>query len=171
MLATIAALAGDNEAAASYLRRLCDVLQERGQRGYLASFAPSLGRSLAALGRYDEAEPLARLGRNLAGKQDVEAQALWRQVQALVQAERGEHAEAAALAREAVAITAQSDSLNWQGDALCDLSVVLAAAGETEEAVTVLEQAQDRYERKKNSAMVAQVGRRLEVLRSEAQAL
>jgi hypothetical protein len=49
--------------------------------------------------------------------------------------------------------------------------VVLAAAGETEEAVTVLEQAQDRYERKKNSAMVAQVGRRLEVLRSEAQAL
>jgi class 3 adenylate cyclase len=169
-LAAIATLAGDHEAAASYLRRLCDFLEERGQRAYLAAYAPALGRSLSALRRYDEAEPLGRLGCELAEEQDVIAQALSRQVQALVHADRGEHAEAAALARKAVAITEQSDSLNWQGDALCDLSEVLATAGDTEEAVTALEQAHDRYERKKNLAMVAQVRPKLEELRKAAPA-
>ena len=42
---------------------------------------------------------------------------------------------------------------------------MLAAAGRTEEAAPTLEQALDRYERKKNLAMVAQVRPRLESLR------
>ena len=54
--------------------------------------------------------------------------------------------------------------LNYQGDALCDLAEVLAAAGRTDEAAEALEQALERYERKKNLAMVAQVRPRLERL-------
>ena len=133
----------------------------------LSTYAPQLGRSLCALGRYDEAEPLAQLGRELGDEQDVVTQMLWRQVQALVHAYRGEHAEAERLAREAVTIAERTDGLNYQGDAFCDLAEVLAAAGRTDEAAEALEQALDRYERKKNLAMVAQVQPKLEALRQK----
>ncbi len=81
-------------------------------------------------------------------------------------AHRGEHGEAEPLAREAVAIVERTDALNQQGDALCDLAEVLAAAGRTDEAADALEQALERYERKKNLAMVAQVRPKLEALRA-----
>ena len=140
------------------------MLERRGSRAFLSTYAPQLGRSLCALGRYDEAEPLAQLGRELGGEQDFATQMLWRQVQARVHAHRGEHAEAERLAREAVAIAERTDGLNFQGDALCDLAEVLHAAGRTDEAADALEQALDRYERKQNLAMVAQVRPRLERL-------
>jgi hypothetical protein len=61
-------------------------------------------------------------GRNSAAKlgdeHDLATQAIWRQVQALVHAHRGEQGEAEALARQAVAITERTDSLHIQGDAL-----------------------------------------------------
>jgi tetratricopeptide (TPR) repeat protein len=93
---------------------------------------------------------------------------LWRQVQALVHAYRGEHAEAEALAREAVSISEHTDALSEQADALCDLAQVLAAASRTDEAASALEEALERYERKKNLAMVAQVKPKLEKLRGES---
>ncbi len=144
------------------------IFSRRGDlRGNLAGFAPQLGRTLCVLGRFGEAEPLARLGRELGDESDVWAQAIWRQVQARVHAHRGQHAEAERLAREAVAIIDPTDCLNFQGEALCDLAEVLAAAGHTEEAAAALEQALERYERKKNLAMVAQVKPKLEALRAQ----
>jgi class 3 adenylate cyclase/tetratricopeptide (TPR) repeat protein len=167
-LAEIAALAGDHAAAAGYLRRACDTYERQGNRGWLSTSAPALGRSLSALGRYDEADSLAQLGRELGGEQDFATQMLWRQVQALVLAHRGEHAEAERLAREAVEIAEPTDALNYQADALCDLAEVLAAAGRSVEAAAALEQALERYERKKNLAMVAQVRPKLEELHKAA---
>ena len=164
-LAEIAVLAGDHASAVLYLRRQCKLFEERGLRNLLSTYAPLLGHSLCARGRYEEAEPLARLGRELGDEQDVATQMIWRQVQALVHASRGEYADAEPLAHEAVALTERTDSPNWQGDALCDLAEVLAAAGRTDEAVEALEQALDRYERKKNLAMVAQVRPKLDSLR------
>ena len=168
LLAEIAILAGDHEAAAAYLRRKCDLLERRGERGFLSTDAPRLGRSLCKLGRYEEAEPLAQLGCELGVEEDVATQRLWRQVQALVHAHRGEQAAAEALAQEAVAIVERTDSLNEQGDALCDLAEVHAAAGRSEEAAAALQQALERYERKKNLAMVAQVRARLAELQAAA---
>ena len=84
----IATLAGDHETAAQHLRRYCDELEEYGNRGYLSSYAPQLGRQLCALGQYDEAERLAQLGRELGAPDDAITQMLWRQVQALVHAHR-----------------------------------------------------------------------------------
>ncbi|MGZ4385206.1 MAG: ATP-binding protein, partial [Gaiellaceae bacterium] len=155
--AAIATLEGDHETAARYLRDMCNVLEERGQRGYLSTFAPLLGRSLCALGRYGEAEPLARLGRELGDERDVGTQMEWRQVQALIQAHRGDYAEAEALARQAVAVGEQTDAINDQADALCDLAEVLVAAGKRREADAALVQALDRYERKKNLPMARRV--------------
>jgi len=164
-LAEIAALAGDHATAAGHLRRDCDAYQRGGDRAHLSTYAPELGRSLCALGRHDEAAPLAQLGRELGDEQDLVTQMLWRQVQARVHAHRGEHAEAERLAREAVEIAKLTDALNHHGDALCDLAEVLAAAGRTDEAAETLEQALEYYQRKKNLAMVAQVRPQLEALR------
>jgi class 3 adenylate cyclase/predicted negative regulator of RcsB-dependent stress response len=162
----MARLEGDEASAARDFRTICDSLETHGQSAFLSTYAPELGRSLCALGRYDEAEPLAQLGRELGNEQDATTQSLWRQVQARVHAHRGEYADAERLAHEAVHIAEQSDALNFQGDALCDLAEVLATAGRTDEATDALEQALERYERKRNLAMVAQVRPRLDELRS-----
>jgi tetratricopeptide (TPR) repeat protein len=127
-----------------------------------------LGRSLCALGRHEEAEPLARLGRELGDEQDAMTQALSRQVQALVHARRGHHTQAEQLAREAVAITERTDALNLQGDVLFDLAEVLHAAGRSDEAAAAFAQALERYQQRNNLAMAAQVRERLAELRGAA---
>jgi class 3 adenylate cyclase len=168
MMAQIATLAGDHGVAAHHLRRTCEWLDEHGQRGFLSTFAPGLGRSLCSLGQHEEAFRWARLGRDLGEEHDVATQMLWRQVEARVRARRGEHSQAEVLAREAVAISDRTDALNWQGDALCDLAEVLGSAGRAEDARAALEQALEPYERKRNVAMVEQTRARLAELRSPA---
>jgi tetratricopeptide (TPR) repeat protein len=159
-LADIATMAGDHEAAAGYLRVYCDYLEAHDRLNNLSTYAPALGRSLCALGRPDEAESLALKGRTLGHEEDAATQALWRQVQARVLAMRGKHTDAQALAREAVDIIDRTDGLNFQGDALCDLAEVLAAAGRNSETAAALGQAMDRYERKRNLAMMRRVRER-----------
>ena len=168
VLGGIAATAGRHEDAAELLREYCDQLEASGRIGYLSSSAPELGRSLCKLGRFDEAEPLAQRGRELASEDDLNAQMLWRQVQALVEANRGHHSHAEQLAREAVALGERTDALNWQGDALSDLAEVLHVSGQHAEAGATLSQALQRYERKMNLAQAAQTRDRLDELRNEA---
>jgi class 3 adenylate cyclase len=160
-LGWIARLEGDEEQAAQYFRAFCDALEEHGQSAALSTFAPELGRSLCALGRHDEAEPLAQVGRELANEQDFASQAFWRQAQALVHSARGEYEEAERLAREAVSFVEQTDSLNEQGDAYLDLGQILAAEGRSAEAAREFEQALDRYERKKNLVMAERARERI----------
>jgi tetratricopeptide (TPR) repeat protein len=146
LLAEIALLAGDHDAAASYLRDACDALEAIGNTGELSSYAPMLGRVLCALGRYDEAELLAQRGNELGDPEDVWTQQAWRQTQALAHSARGQHAEAERLAREAVDFSLRGDSPLKQGEALCDLAEVLETAGRA--AAAALREALDRYERK-----------------------
>jgi class 3 adenylate cyclase/tetratricopeptide (TPR) repeat protein len=159
--AWIARLEGDEEGAARYFRAFCDSMEEQGQTGALSSFLAEQGRSLCVLGRPEEAEPLARRARELANEEDVWSQAIWRMVEALVLVSRGRHEEAERLAREAVAIVEPTDSLSEQGQAFADLAEVLAAAGHAHEARAALEQALDRYERKKNLVMAERIRERL----------
>ena len=161
VLAEVAWLSGEREAAVSYLRAHCEMCEKHRQRALLSSFAPKLGRWLCALHRYSEAEHFARLGRELGDAQDVFTQMLWRQALALVLASRGEHAQADRLVHEAVALSEQTDALDAQGDALCDVAEVLQSAGRGEEASAVLEQALEHYERKQNIPMATRVRDRL----------
>ena len=163
--AQIATLEGDHAAAVECWRDHCHLLERHGDRATLSTAAPLLGRSLCALGRYEEAAPLAQLGRELADASDIVTQALWRQVEARVLGSEGRAGEAKTLAQEAVELADRTDGLQMQGDALCDLAEVLAAVARDDEAAVALEQALERYERKKNLAMVAQVRSRLEALR------
>jgi class 3 adenylate cyclase/tetratricopeptide (TPR) repeat protein len=160
-LGWIARFDGDEEQAAHYFRVFCDSLEEHGQSGALSTFAPELGRSLCILGSYDEAERLAQLGRELGHENDLATQANWRRAQALIESVRGHDDEAVRLAREAVEICEPTDALNHQGDALADLGEVLAAAGRADEAREALEQALDRYARKKNVVMAERIRERL----------
>lgn len=116
----IAAIAGDDATAAAYLREFCDTSEAAGNSAVLSTYAPLLGRTLCALGRYEEAEPLAAKGRALGEPEDVLTQAVWRQTEALLQAHRGDDADAERLAREAgahrtprVADPLQTTARNW----------------------------------------------------------
>ena len=164
-LADLAALEGDYETAVRYGRHSVDEWRAADHLAFVASYGAKLGRWLCIAGRPDEAEPLADVARTVAGQ---EGEWLWRQVQARVLAHRGEHAQAEMLAREAIAILERTDGLTYQGDGYWDLAEVLAAAGRVEEAMDAFEQALDRYGRKKNLAMVAQIRPRLEALRAGA---
>jgi class 3 adenylate cyclase/tetratricopeptide (TPR) repeat protein len=165
-LAEIARMAGDHETAARHLETACAWLEEREQLGLLGTYVFLLGRELCALGRFDEAEALARRGRELVRDRPRD-EAWWCQVQARVLAHRSEHAEAEHLAREAVASHEESDSLTFQGDAWCDLAEVLAAAGRDEEAAAAFDEALERYERKQNIPLARQVRTRLSTLRGQ----
>jgi class 3 adenylate cyclase/tetratricopeptide (TPR) repeat protein len=160
-LGWIARLEGDEERAAEHFRSFCESLETLGQSAALSTFLPELARSLSAIGRHAEAEPLAERGRELGNEQDLATQAGWRQAKALVESARGNHAEAVALAREALAIRDRTDALSEQADALVELAQVLDAAGRSDEAVDALEQALDRYERKKNLVMAERVREKL----------
>ncbi len=168
ILAEVSSLAGDHEAASSYLRTVCDWLDTTGDHARLATYLPLLGRSLCRLGRFDEAEQLAKRAHAI-DEDDPMTQVYVCQVLARVDAHRGDLAEAERLAREAVAESERTDSLNMQAESLCDLGEVLAAAGRLDEAEAALEQALERCERKKNLALARQVRERLVEVRAEAQ--
>src|SRR6266576_2479623 len=159
-LAEIARMAGDHQAAAGHLQTLCAWLEERAQYGLLGTYVCLLGRELCTFGRFDEAEALARRGRELAPDDNIDA-GLWRQVQARVLAHRGERSEAERLAREAVARVEESDNLPWQGDAWCELAEVLEAAGRRDAAIDAWREAHDRYERKGIIPLARRVRERL----------
>jgi class 3 adenylate cyclase/tetratricopeptide (TPR) repeat protein len=160
-LGEIAVLAGDYEAADGYLRDVCASLEANGNLAELSTYAPARGRVLCALGRFEEAEPLAIQGRDLGGDDDLTTQVIWRMVAARVQANRGDYPEAESLAREAIELAAQTDCLGLQGDARCDLAEVLQAAGRSDEAVAAWREALDRYEQKEMIPLVRRVHERL----------
>ena len=147
-VAELEEICGDEAAAAEHLRKTCDYYAEHGLTGFLSCYAPTRGRLLCALGRYEKAEQLAEQGRKLASDDDASAQSLWREVAALVAAYRGDHTESERLAREATAILDKTDALWWQGNAYFDLAQVLEAASKPDEAAAAYREALDRYERK-----------------------
>ena len=162
--AEVAVFAGEYEAAALYLRTACDRLEAIGNNGELSTYAPGLGRILCILGRPDEAEPLAGLGRELGNSDDVMTQSAWRQTQALVHSARGQHAEAERLAREAVELSHRSDSPLMQGNALFDLGHVLETAGQDDRAVTAYREALGLYEHKQIIPLARRTRERLAAL-------
>ena len=125
-------------------------MQEAGEQAQLSTAAGYLAQASYALDQLDEADAWARRALELGASDDAITQMLWRQVRAKVLARRGDHDEAATLAREAVAIGADTDFLNGQGDVYADLAEVLSLAGRKEDAAAALKEALDRYKRKGN---------------------
>jgi class 3 adenylate cyclase/tetratricopeptide (TPR) repeat protein len=161
-------LAGDLEAAEREIRHGCELWEAAGERAYLSTFAGDLARTLAMLGRLDEAEEWACRSAELGSSDDVATQMLWREAQARVHALRGEPEEAERLAREAVSLIAGTDDAMFQPDAWVTLGEVFAQGGKTDEAEAAIEEALGRYERKGNLVMTDRIRQRLAELRMVA---
>ena len=133
--------AGDAHAAEREVRLAIGELEQMGEKNWLSSRAGFLAEALVPQDRFEEAEHYVRLCRQTAAEDDVEAQALWRQVLARVLAARGEFDVAQRLAVEAVARAELTDALSWHGGLLLNQSHVLKAAGRTAEAAEVARKA------------------------------
>jgi tetratricopeptide (TPR) repeat protein len=154
-------LAGDAAAAVAAGEESCRIDDELGHQAELSTVAGRLALAFCALGKFEEAERWAARSAELGSTDDATTQMLWRQAQATVLAQRGDHAEAVRLAGEAVAIGEQTEMLNGQADAYADLGEVLALAGRQQEAGEALNEALRRYERKENFVMAERMRARL----------
>jgi len=160
-------LAGDPAAAAEFGAEGCRLHEELGEHGFLAAAAGGLAQALYALDRLEEADAWVDRAMEHGGG-DWWTQMLWRQVRAKVLARRGEYAEAERLARDAVAISDNTDMLDPQGDGYADLAEVLLLIRKPAEAAAALEQALERYERKGNLVSAGRTRTRLAELQDAA---
>jgi hypothetical protein len=124
-----------------------------------------------ALDRLEEADAWAGRAAELGASDDAITQMLWRQVSAKVLARSGESEEAGRLAREAVGIAEDTETLSHLGDSYADLGEVLLLAGKPNEAAAALEQAVDRHKRKGGIISTQRVQARLTELRGAAREL
>jgi DNA-binding SARP family transcriptional activator len=150
-------LAGDPAAAERELRPGFELLSEAGDRNLLSSRAAELADALYLQERYEEAERLTQTSEHLADPDDVHPRVRWRAVRAKTLVHRGALEQAERLAREAVALSADTDSVDHlQAGSRMDLAQVLILAGRPAEAVAPAREALELYGRKENTVMAAQ---------------
>ena len=147
----IAMLEGDAARAEEAAREACEAAEATADLSNFMLLSCNLARALLALGRDDEADQWLELGHERAPSEERLPQVLWHQARGTVLARRGDLQEGERLAREAVALAAETDMLNAHADALVDLAEVSALAGR--DARPELEQALTLYERKGNLVM------------------
>ena len=138
---------------------MCETLEAAGESGSFMWASCNLAQALLALGRDDEADQWLGRGHEISPSAEPLPQMLSRQVRGKLLARRGELQEGERLAREAVALAAETDMLNANADALLDLAEVLALA--RQDARAELEQALALYERKGNLVMAERTRSRL----------
>jgi len=160
-------LAGDISAAERVLRDAYERLERVGERYMLSTIAGLLGQTLYVVGRYDEAESLGNLAKDLATEDDVDTQALWRCLLGKVLARRGSTAKGEALVREAIALLAPTDDLPFQCEALLDLAEVQRFTGSDEISAT-LETARRLAEAKGNLVQADAIQVMLEATRDRS---
>ena len=126
-------LAGDLAAAERRLRAGYLALEEMGDRAFRPTTAAHLADAVYAQGRDDDAKRLTEISEELAARDDLLTQVVWRRVRAKVMARQGRIDEAEDLAQEAVTISASTDFLNTRADALVDLAKIYHQAGRLDE--------------------------------------
>jgi predicted ATPase/class 3 adenylate cyclase len=157
-------LAADPVAAERELQRGTETLTSLGEKYILPVLTGLLAQAVFAQGRTDEAAEISRVAEELAAKDDIEAQAVWRTVRAKVLAEAGAHDDAERLAREAVSLLRQTEATVKLADALLDLAEVLTTSGQIRAGRAALEEAARLYEAKGNRVSHMRTQALIEVL-------
>jgi class 3 adenylate cyclase/Flp pilus assembly protein TadD len=157
-------LLGNLEGAEAVMRPALETLTAMDEKGFFSTLAPQLGRVVAQLGRLDEAEELARVGREAAPADDWSSQVLWRLSLARALAGRGDLSGAERVAREAAELTEGADYLMQMGEAWADLGYVLGLARRKDEARDALRKALELFEAKGALVGAANVRRDLVTL-------
>jgi predicted ATPase/class 3 adenylate cyclase len=163
-------IAGDAKAAEAELRRDYDALAAMGERNYISTTAAFLAEALYRQERDEEASELTRESQRIAAIDDVATQYLWRSVRAKVEARRGRHTEAAALADEAVAIIGATQDPDSQGYAAIDRAEVLRLAGRWDDAEESASAAAALFDSKGNIASAARARDLSDTIEAEATA-
>jgi tetratricopeptide (TPR) repeat protein len=144
-------MAGDPVTAERAMRDAADGFREIGEGWFLSVTAVDLLRAVYEQGRYEDAFALLDTIDETPAP-DCEWVIKRRGVPARLLARRGEFAEAEKLAREGVAIAADSEFVVLHADVLLDLAEVLQLADRPDEAREATDQAVGIYERKGNVA-------------------
>jgi class 3 adenylate cyclase/tetratricopeptide (TPR) repeat protein len=155
--ARVALLAGDLAEAELALRADDETLRAMGEHYFRSTIVAMLAHVLATTGSLEEADRLTELAAELADADDSESQVLWRAARARLLGARGEVEEAAALAREAVALVDESENIDLQGSVRVDLATILRAAGDESGAMAAFDAALGKFERKGNVAAASSV--------------
>ena len=153
--AQIECLAGDLGAAEAELRTGYTMLEEMGESGVRSAVAALLADVLSVRRDDAEAERFVEIARESAAETDVWPQVLWRRALARTTARRADPVTAEQLARDAVALAEETDSLDLRGGTLVALGEVLRDAGRSEEASARLDEALELFQRKGNAAATA----------------
>jgi DNA-binding SARP family transcriptional activator len=152
VLAEIELLADRPSAAEESLRKGCEALEAMHEEAFLASRAAELAEAIYRQSRYDDAETWVSVAEEHAPADDIGAHFLASAVRAKILARRELFAEAETLAREALALAEQTDSLNYRAKGWIDLADVLRLASKLNEAATSIRSGLDCLERKGNIA-------------------
>jgi tetratricopeptide (TPR) repeat protein len=125
------------------------------------------GEALSRLGRYEEAARCAAASRDAAAEHDLQAQLLWRTVEARALARRGDHEQATALARSALALAQGSDTITLLADAELALTEVRLCAADADESAEAAARAAAHFGAKGMTPWEAKARRLLHELTAE----
>jgi len=145
-------LAGDDQAAERELRLGIAQYRAVGERSGASTLLGRYADLCARQGRDAEAAALITDCRETSAADDIASQALWRGVQAKLEARQGRHTEAEASALEAMALLTGTDQLDFIGWSHEMSAEVLAAANRTTDALRHASAAVASYDRKGNLA-------------------
>src|SRR5205823_9034610 len=157
----------DPEAAEELLRTGFEALRDMGERGRMSTLACDLARLRWQQHRDDEAWELAEAGRQAALGDDIVSQMSWRSVEALVLARHGEHARAAQLSDQAIALAEPIENPNGRGDVLLDRAHTLLMTGRRDEAAAAARRALEAYSAKENRSSARQARKLIAQLAGE----
>ena len=152
---SIELMADDPAAAERELRPGLGTLLELADRVWLPDLAALLAEAVLKQGKERDAARFISVSASTAVADDVLPQTSWRAVKAKLMARRGDTQEAERLAREAIALSEDTDALNHRGDAATALGEVLRDAGRPEDAIKAFRQAAAHYGAKGNTSAYA----------------
>jgi len=144
-LVSIELLAGDLAAAEREVRSDSAFLERMGETFFFATMTALLARLVRDQGRDGEALELSEVAHLAAAPDDVDAQLLWRSIQAPILARSGQLARAETLAREALELARQTEGPALHADVLSELAEVLVLAGRNGEARSTINEAISLY--------------------------
>jgi tetratricopeptide (TPR) repeat protein len=148
-------MSGELAVAQETLEASCRILEQLGERAYLATRTAMLADVLYRRGRYEEAVDAVRAARFRSTSDDIATEWLWRSVEGRLAARAGDFTRAEQLIDEAQRLLAATDDLNLRGACWLDAAEVASVAGRRSDAAAAIKKAIRLYEKKGNQAALA----------------
>lgn len=148
MFALADAELGNTEEAKERLTRSCSQLESFGDKSFLSSHSARLAELLCQLGRFEEAQQMARRSERLSDPSDSEAQVLWRRGLARSHIAKDRANDAEPLLVECLDILKPTDALYLLGDTYFALAECLDRLGRRPAALEAAGKAVEVYETK-----------------------